>query len=93
MSTTMLLNAELGEEFCEKARTYAVNIFNCIPSYKPKKKGKRMSSYEQLWRERPILSDLKPFGCRGAAWIPVSDGNHLGKGQYMIYMGKDFKTR
>ena len=52
-----------------------------------------MSPYEKLYRERPILSDLKPFECRGAAWIPVSDKNHRRRGQQVIYIGKDFNTR
>ena len=71
----MFGHAGLGEEFKEEATAYAVNIDNRISSSKPEKSAKYVSPYE-----RPILSDRKPLGCQGLAWISVSDRNHHGRG-------------
>ena len=46
-----------------------------------------VSLYEILYRERPIFSNLMPFGCRGAAWILVSDKNYRGRGLFVRKLG------
>ena len=92
MASVMLLNADLGEELWEEATNYAVNIYNRTPPSKPDSKGLRVSPYEKGYRERPILTDLIPFGCRGYTLLNVNDKNHRGRSQQVIYMGRDFNT-
>ena len=53
---------------------------------------KHLIPFEKSYNERPILSNLKPFDCRSATKIPVSDENHRDRGQQVIYIGKDFNT-
>ena len=74
----MLLNADLGEECLEEATNYTVNVYNRIPPSKPDSKGLRVSPYEKVYRERSILTNLMPFGCRGYALLNVRDKNHRG---------------
>ena len=79
MASVMLLNTDLGEQFWEEATNYAVNIYNRIPCSKLDSKGLRVSPYEKVYRERPILSDLMPFGYRSYALLDANNKNHRGR--------------
>ena len=87
MASAILLHARFGKELWEEAAAYAVNKYNRIPPPKPQARetGKHVSPYEKLYREYLILSDLKPFGCRGAVWIPDSDNSYRGRGASQLY--------
>ena len=41
---------------------------------------------------KPRLDDLRPFGCRGFALIPVKGNLHRSRSQQVMSMRKDFKT-
>ena len=92
VASIMLLIADPGEGFLEETTSYAVNIYNRIPLSKRDSKGLRISPYEKVYRERPIRSDLMPFGCRGYALLNIHDKNRRGRSQHVIFMGRDFNT-
>ena len=59
---------------------------------KPDSKGLRVSPYENVYRESPILSDLMPFGCHGYALLNVYGKNHRGGSLQVIYTRRDSNT-
>ena len=57
---------------------------------KPSKAGLRQSSSEKLHGEVPPLNELRPFGCRGFAFIPVRGKSHKKRSEQVMHMRKEF---
>ena len=72
----MLLHCGLTENFCEEATLCAVGVYNQVPTSKANRAGLRQSPFEKLYREIPSLDELRPFGCRGVAFIPIPGKAH-----------------
>ena len=92
MASVMLIHSGLAEPFWEEATLYSVDIYNRVLPAKANRAGIRMSPYEKLHGLKPMLNDLRPFGCRGFALIPVQGKSHKSRSQQVMWMRKEFKT-
>ena len=92
MTSKMLIHSGVAESFWEEATMYSVDIFNRIPPPRANRAGIRMSLYEKLHGVKPVMNELRPFGCRGSALIPVQGKSRKSRSQQVMRMRKDFKT-
>ena len=92
MASVMLIHSGVAESFWEEATLYAVDIYNREPPSRANRAGVRISPYEKLHGLKPILNDLRPFGCRRFALIPVKGKTRKSRSQQVMWMRKDFKT-
>ena len=76
MSSVMLIHSGVAQSFWEEATLYAVDIYSRVPPAKANRAGILTSLYEILHGAKPLLDDLRPFGCRGFALIPASGKSH-----------------
>ena len=86
----MLLHCGLAENFFEEAILYAVDIYNRVLRAKFNKAGLWQSPFERLHGEIQSLNELRPFGCRGFAFIPIREKAHKKRSEQVMFMRKEF---
>ena len=91
MSTALMLNRKLPEQFWALAMRYACLIYNNIPPSRTPKGMKPLSPVEKFGVPRLKMELLRVFGCRCFAHIDKSlrRKNHRAKALQCIFVGID----
>ena len=90
VATVMLLPCGLAENFCEEATLYAGDNYSRVPPAMPNKAGLRQSPFQRLHGKLSSVDELRPFGCRGFAFIPIRGKAHKKRSEQVIFIRKEF---